>query len=72
MTLVQGRSAAELAAQYGLEPARIHLVLPAILILKEVARNYGSPPLTISAHGLREGLILALARHGTGTGGSRQ
>ena len=37
-------------------------MLAGVLILREVWRGYGAPPLTIAAYGIREGAILQLAQ----------
>jgi exopolyphosphatase/guanosine-5'-triphosphate,3'-diphosphate pyrophosphatase len=62
---VQGRAAAAIAADYGIDEARARLLLPAILTLREVLADYDSPPLLVAPYGLREGAILHLARHGS-------
>ena len=41
------------------------LMMPAILVLREVLRAYDYPPLIMAAYGMREGAILQLARRGS-------
>lgn len=62
---VRGRPAADLVATYALPPERAHLVFPAALLLAEVLRGYGQPPLAVVASGVREGAILNMGRYGT-------
>jgi exopolyphosphatase/guanosine-5'-triphosphate,3'-diphosphate pyrophosphatase len=59
---LRGRTAAEIAFIYGMEPERARLMLAGILILRTVWREYEAPPLTIAAYGIREGAILQLAQ----------
>ena len=63
LALLRGRSSAGIAAQFDLKPDRARLLMPAILVLREVMRGYDFPPLVSAASGLREGAILWLARH---------
>jgi exopolyphosphatase/guanosine-5'-triphosphate,3'-diphosphate pyrophosphatase len=65
LALLRCTTAAELAAEYGMERERARLLLPGILVLREVLRGYGHPPLTIAPYGIREGAILRLVRQGT-------
>lgn len=62
LALVRGRSSDELAAAFELKPERARLLLPALLVVREVLRGYGNPPLIMSPYGVREGAILMLAR----------
>jgi exopolyphosphatase/guanosine-5'-triphosphate,3'-diphosphate pyrophosphatase len=62
LALVRGRSSEELATAFELKPERAQLLLPALLVLREVLRGYGDPPLIMSPYGVREGAILVLAR----------
>jgi exopolyphosphatase / guanosine-5'-triphosphate,3'-diphosphate pyrophosphatase len=64
LTLLRGRPADELVSRYNIKPERARLMLPALLVLREVLRGYDAPPLIISSFGMREGAILRLARHG--------
>ena len=61
---VQGRTTADIAALYAIDQVRARLLLPALLVLREVVRGYNTPPVTISPYGVREGAILRLARYG--------
>jgi exopolyphosphatase/guanosine-5'-triphosphate,3'-diphosphate pyrophosphatase len=60
--LLRGKSAQEISAKYDLKPERARIVLPAILVTREVLRGYDWPPLIISGYGMREGAVLCLAR----------
>ena len=60
---LRARPAAALAAAAGIEPERARLLLPAILVLREVLRGYYAPPLVVAEYGIREGAVLWLARH---------
>lgn len=62
--LVRGRTTGELAARFELKPERARLLMPALLVLREVLRGYEDPPLILSPYGVREGAVLALARGG--------
>jgi exopolyphosphatase/guanosine-5'-triphosphate,3'-diphosphate pyrophosphatase len=53
-----GRSADEVAAATGLEPARIRLCLAGAAALEGIRRAFGLDGLEISQAGLREGLVL--------------
>jgi exopolyphosphatase/pppGpp-phosphohydrolase len=64
LALVRGRSSEEIATMYELKPERARLLLPALLLVREVLRGYGNPPLIMSPYGVREGAILTLARTG--------
>jgi exopolyphosphatase/guanosine-5'-triphosphate,3'-diphosphate pyrophosphatase len=62
LSMLRGRSTAEIAAKFDLKPERARLLMPALLVLREVLQGYESPPLIMSPYGVREGAILALAR----------
>lgn len=62
--LVRGKSSEEIAAEYDIRADRARLVLPAVMLLREVWSGYDCPPVLISGYGLREGAVLALARRG--------
>jgi exopolyphosphatase / guanosine-5'-triphosphate,3'-diphosphate pyrophosphatase len=64
LSLLRHMHADALMADYDIKPERARLMLPALLVLREVLRCYKSPPLIISSFGMREGAILWLARHG--------
>jgi exopolyphosphatase / guanosine-5'-triphosphate,3'-diphosphate pyrophosphatase len=57
LALLQRLPAAEIAAQYGLDPQRVRLLPSGILILMEVTSLFGAA-LTVGGAGLREGLLL--------------
>lgn len=65
--MLQGKPASAIAAQYHLKAGRARLLLPAVVLLQEVLRCYGTPPLAIVQAGLREGAILHLARRSRGS-----
>ena len=62
LALVRGRATVDIAARYDLKPERARLLMPALLLLREVMGGYENPPLIMSPYGVREGAILALAR----------
>ncbi len=62
--MLRGRSEAEIAEIYELKPERAGLILPAVLLLREVVKGYDFPPLVMACYGLREGAVLSLARNG--------
>lgn len=62
LALVRGRSTADIQATFEMKPERGRLLLPALLLLREVAHAYNNPPIIMSPYGVREGAILALAR----------
>jgi exopolyphosphatase/pppGpp-phosphohydrolase len=64
INLLRGRSTEELADTYELKPERARLLFPTLLVLREVIRGYGNPPLIMSPYGVREGAILSLAQAG--------
>ena len=63
IALLRGRSMAEIAESFNLKPDRARLMLPAMLLIREVMRGYGFPPLIMAGYGVREGAILYLARN---------
>lgn len=62
--MLRGRAASEIAEAYGIKPERARLLLPAAIVLREVARGYDFPPVIMSPYGLREGAILSFAHEG--------
>lgn len=64
LSMLRDHTASEIAATYNLKSERARLLVPSILVLREVLRAYDNPPLIMAAHGVREGAILQLARHG--------
>ena len=62
--LLRGLPTEEIAAKYNLRPERARIILPALLVIREVLRGYDWPPLIVSGYGMREGAILCLARGG--------
>lgn len=64
LAAVRGQPAAALAAAYALEPDRARLLLPGMLVLREIVQGYRVPALVVAAYGIREGAVLRLARHG--------
>lgn len=65
LALLRGKRADEIATQWNLKPERARLLMPALLLVREVLRGYDYPPLIMAAYGLREGAILSLARRTT-------
>ena len=61
---IRGRSSEEIGMIFELKPERARLLLPALLVVREVSRGYGDPPLIMSPYGVREGAILMPARSG--------
>jgi exopolyphosphatase/pppGpp-phosphohydrolase len=59
---LRGRTAEDIGAQYNQKPERARLLMPALLVTREVLRGYDFPPLIMTAYGMREGAILSLAR----------
>lgn len=64
---LRGLTAAEISARYELKSDRARLLLPVMLLIREVLRGYSFPPLVIAGYGIREGAILYLARKGDRT-----
>jgi exopolyphosphatase/guanosine-5'-triphosphate,3'-diphosphate pyrophosphatase len=64
LAAVRGQAAATLAAAYLLELEQARLLLPGMLLLREVLRGYQVPTLVVAAYGIREGAVLRLARQG--------
>ncbi|MEO5953963.1 MAG: hypothetical protein ABIQ44_15980 [Chloroflexia bacterium] len=62
LALLRGRTTADITATYELKPERARLLMPALLLLREVMRGYDNPPLIMAPYGVREGAILSLAR----------
>lgn len=62
LILVGGKSANEVASTYNVTTEQARLILPATLLLAEVARGYQDPPLVVVEYGLREGAILSRGR----------
>jgi exopolyphosphatase/guanosine-5'-triphosphate,3'-diphosphate pyrophosphatase len=61
---VRGKTAEEIADLYNQKPERARLIMPALLLMREVLRGYDFPPLIMAAYGIREGAIMSLARRG--------
>jgi len=61
---LRNRAAENIASEYDLKVERARLLLPGVILLREVVRGYDYPPLIMSDYGMREGAILSLARHG--------
>jgi exopolyphosphatase/pppGpp-phosphohydrolase len=64
LAAVRGQPAAALAAAYAMEPDRARLLLPGMLVLREIVQGYRVPALVVAAYGIREGAVLRLARQG--------
>jgi exopolyphosphatase/guanosine-5'-triphosphate,3'-diphosphate pyrophosphatase len=64
LAMLRGRASTDIAASFQMKPERARLLMPALLVVREVLRGYDYPPFIISAYGIREGAILSLARHG--------
>jgi exopolyphosphatase/guanosine-5'-triphosphate,3'-diphosphate pyrophosphatase len=62
LALVRGRRSDDIASMFELKPERARLLLPALLLVREVSRGYDNPPLIMSPYGVREGAIVMLAR----------
>jgi exopolyphosphatase/pppGpp-phosphohydrolase len=62
LAMVRGHSTADISTKYELKPERARLLMPALLVLREVLQGYENPPLIMSPYGVREGAILTLAR----------
>jgi exopolyphosphatase/guanosine-5'-triphosphate,3'-diphosphate pyrophosphatase len=59
---LRGRTTDEITTSYDLRPERARLLMPALLVLREVMRGYDYPSLIMAPYGVREGAILSLAR----------
>jgi exopolyphosphatase/pppGpp-phosphohydrolase len=64
LAAVRDQTTETLAAAYAMEPERARLLLPGMLLLREVLQGYQAPTLVVAAYGIREGAVLRLARHG--------
>lgn len=64
--LLESRPAAETAALYGLQEARVRLLAPGAMVLLAALERLGADVMRVSARGIREGAILAYARAGDG------
>jgi exopolyphosphatase/guanosine-5'-triphosphate,3'-diphosphate pyrophosphatase len=62
LAILRGRTTDQITTSYDLKPERARLLMPALLILREVMRGYDNPPLIMAPYGVREGAILSLAR----------
>ncbi len=62
IAVLRGRTVAEIASRYGLKPEQAKLLLPVMLLVREVLKGYNFPPFVVAAYGIREGAILYLAR----------
>jgi exopolyphosphatase/guanosine-5'-triphosphate,3'-diphosphate pyrophosphatase len=61
MTVLKGAPAADVARRYALDPVRVRLLPAGILILDAASQVLGQP-LQIGHGGLREGVLLDMAR----------
>ena len=61
--MLSSEPAAEVAQRFALDPQRVRLMPAGMLILDAVSRRLGRP-LQIGRGGLREGVLLELARGG--------
>jgi exopolyphosphatase/guanosine-5'-triphosphate,3'-diphosphate pyrophosphatase len=64
LALLRGKSVMEIAEGYDQKPERARLLMPALILVREVSRGYDFPPLIMAAYGMREGAIISLARRG--------
>jgi exopolyphosphatase/pppGpp-phosphohydrolase len=55
-----------IATRFGIRPERARILAGGTAILEAILGRYGLPRATVSAEGIREGLVLALARAGDG------
>ena|SRR5437762_3499137 len=62
---LRSKPTSEIASEYDLKPERARLLMPTLLVIREVLRGYDFPPLIMAAYGMREGAIMALARRST-------
>jgi len=62
LALLRGKSTEEIAGQYNQKPERARLMMPALVVIREVLRGYDYPPLIMAPYGMREGAIISLAR----------
>ena len=59
-------SAADIATRFGIRPQRARILAAGAAILEAILARYGMERATASEEGIREGLVLALARAGAG------
>jgi exopolyphosphatase/guanosine-5'-triphosphate,3'-diphosphate pyrophosphatase len=77
--------AADVAARFGIRPQRARILAAGAAVLEAILARYGVPQATASDEGIREGMVLALARagaawrdrlealaHGWGAGGAEE
>jgi exopolyphosphatase/guanosine-5'-triphosphate,3'-diphosphate pyrophosphatase len=62
LALLRGKSVEEIAEEHEQKPERARLLMPALILIREVLRGYDFPPLIMAAYGMREGAIISLAR----------
>lgn len=62
--LLQQMPAAEVTRRFGVDEARARLLAAGAVVLRETMRRLDAPQLRVSRRGIREGAILAYARHG--------
>ncbi len=55
-----------IATRFGIRPERARILAGGTAILEAILARYGVPRATVSEEGIREGLVLALARAGAG------
>jgi exopolyphosphatase/guanosine-5'-triphosphate,3'-diphosphate pyrophosphatase len=60
------RSAARIGAEAGIDPGRVALLAPGVLILAAILRHYGLAEFHVLVAGVREGMIRAAAANPTG------
>lgn len=60
------RSAARIGAEAGIDPGRVALLAPGVLILAAILRHYGLTEFHVLVAGVREGMIRAAAANPTG------
>ena len=59
-----GWTAAVIAERFAVEVGRAQLLAAGAVVLQEVMRRLGATSMRVSRRGIREGAILAYARHG--------
>ena len=62
--LMRALPSAEIAERYGQPPARARILPAGTLIIREVMSLWHLKAITVSPHGIREGVLLASARYG--------
>ena len=64
MTLLETLSAAEIARRYAIAPARAQILPAGAMIIQTMMERLGLDEVRVSAHGIREGALLARTRYG--------